>query len=689
MDHARTRQLLIAVSWLALFALGAALALQSVRTFDYWWHLRSGQLIAETGSVPTADPFSFTASGNPWIDIHWLHQLALYGLYVLGGHDAVVLAKVVMVLLLVAILATIGYRRERPLVSIFGLTLTLLVVSDRIMPRPELLTFVFLAAVFALLERFTRKNDAWVYAIVGVQLLWANVHGLFAVGVAVCGAYLVAEVLRPFVLPGSRVRAAWIRRLATVTAISALAALANPNLLDGALYPIQQLGMIGPPEDRGYFGSMIAELIPPIGSQTRLPPLALALFATLAALSFAAMALNWRRIQGAHPLLWVAFLYLALGAQRNLALFAIVAGPIFAVNLNEFLDGRRASGRRLPLGGGLELTAAGLVSLVLFGVAADAARGGFYPRIGSTREPGFGVMEVFFPIGAADWIASHRPQGPICHHMADGGYLIWRLYPDYPVMADGRLEVYGAETFSQLQMSQPESFRKLADRLHCGVVLVHYSLVEFDSLLWWLYLNSNWKLTFLDDVAAVFVRVPADGPSLYREVDVDADDLFAPLDDAPTATNQIRRFARTGLYTALRRYDKALALWQETLAIFPDLDQGPTVHAALLHHNGFVAASEAIFRSLLEQRPDDPGLHTQLGDLRLESGDREEARKEYDAALAIDPHHPYAMYRRATVAEADGDPEGAAVLYLRVMAASHPASSLAVGSRLRLEAIAR
>ena len=40
------------------------------------------------------------------------------------------------------------------------------------------------------------------------------------------------------------------------------------------------------------------------------------------------------------------------------------------------------------------------------------------------------------------------------------------------------------------------------------------------------------------------------------------------------------------------------------------------------------------------------------------------------------------------MAEADGDPEGAAVLYLRVMAASHPASSLAVGSRLRLEAIA-
>jgi tetratricopeptide (TPR) repeat protein len=273
--------------------------------------------------------------------------------------------------------------------------------------------------------------------------------------------------------------------------------------------------------------------------------------------------------------------------------------------------------------------------------------------------------------------------------MADGGYLIWRLYPDYLVMADGRLEVYGPETFSQLQMSQPESFRELAERFHCGVALVHYSLVKSDSLLWWLYMNSNWQLTFLDDVAAVFVRVPERGPSRYREVDVDADDLFAPLGDAPTATNKIRRFARTNLYTALRRYDKALALWRETLEVFPDLEQGPAVHAALLYRNGFVAASEAIFRSLLEQHPDDPDLRTQLGDLRLESGDRDEAREQYDAALAIDPNHPYAMYRRAMVAEADGDREGAALLYLRILAASHPMSSLAVGAKMRLEAIGR
>jgi hypothetical protein len=680
------RRLLDAISWTALFALAGSLAFQRIRTFDYWWHLRTGRLIAETGSVPKTDPFSFTAAGNPWIDIHWLHQLGLHGLYQLGGHDAVVVAKVGMVLLLTAVLATIGWRRERPLVSIFGLALMLLVVSDRIMPRPELPTFVCLAAVFALLERFSRKPDARVYAIVCVQLIWVNVHGLFALGIAVCGAYLAAEVLRPWILPGSRIRRAAVRRLAAVTALAALASLVNPNFLDGALYPIQQLGMIGPPQERGYFGSLIAELIPPIGPQALLPSLSIALFAALAGVSFGAMALNWRRISGAHPLLWVAFLYLALGAQRNLALFAIVAAPIFSVNLNEFLDARRAAGPG-PARPRLALAASGTVSLLLVAIGVDVARGSFYPRIGSLRDPGLGLMEALLPIGAGEWIAGNRPPGPICHHMADGGYLIWRLHPDYLVMVDGRLEVYGADTFQSLQMGQPEHFRELAEEHRCGVALVHYSLIKSDALLWWLYMNSNWQLSFLDDVAAVFVRVREHGPSLYSDVDVDADELFAPLGDAPRNTRLIRRLARTNLYTVLRRYDKALALWQEMLEEFPDLPQGPSVHAALLYYNGFTAASEAIYRALLEERPVDPELHTQLGDLRMESGDRDEARKEYDAALAIDPSHPYAMFRRAGVAETDGDRAGAAMLYLRVLAASHPASALAVSARSRLEVI--
>ncbi len=331
--------LMVAI-WISLLGLGFTLGLQKIRTFDYWWQLRTGALILETGEVPKHDIYTYTVPGARYIDIHWLHQVGLHGLHSLGGHDAVVVAKALMVCALIGILAPIGYRRERPWVSALGLGLMLLVAADRFMPRPELPSFLLLAALLALLDRHERRRDAWVFAIVPLQLVWANVHGLFALGLAVCGIYLAAELLRPLVAPGQRLDARAAGRLAAVTALSALVCLVNPNGLEGALYPIQQFGMIGPPEDRGVFGSLIAELIPPIGGAREHSPLALSLAAVLAGLSLLAMVWNWRRVHAADPLLWVAFAYLALGANRNLALFSIVAAPIFVRNANAALDRR-------------------------------------------------------------------------------------------------------------------------------------------------------------------------------------------------------------------------------------------------------------------------------------------------------------------------------------------------------------
>ncbi len=670
-----------AALWLPLLALTALVSLQQIRTFDYWWHLRTGQLIVETGSVPKVDPYTYTVPGARWVDVHWLHQLGLHGLHALGGHAAVVVAKLALVLALLGIVARIGYRRERPLVSAVALGLMLLVACDRFMPRPELSSFLLLAAQLALLDRFTRRGDAWVYAAVAVQVVWVNVHGLFALGLAVCAVYLFAEVVRPLLDPDQRFSARRVRRLAVLTALASLASLANPNGLDGALYPIQQLQMIGPVEERGVFGSLISELLPPFGERRSLTPLALGLFAALAASSFVAMALNWRRLHGADPLLWVAFLYLGLGAQRNLALFAIVAAPIGVRNLNAALDART-----VPLAPRARLVATAAVSLALCAAAVDVARGTFWPRVNSMREVGLDVLDVFYPTQAAEWIARERPPGPIFHHMADGGYLIWRLYPDYRVMVDGRLEIFGPEKFVELMGGVPERFRALDEDYGFGTALVHYSLVESGELLWWLYLNSNWTLAHVDEVAALFVRV-AEGAAPGEEVDVDDPNLFPPLDDDRGLRDLVRRMARTNFYTGLHRYDRALETWQAALEKYPDLPQGPVVHASLLQRNGFGAAAEAIVRRMLEARPDDALLRTRVGDLRLESGDIAAAKEFYDQALDLDPSLAYALYRRGIVAEAEGDAEGALSLYLRVLGASHAADPLAVRAALRVTAL--
>jgi hypothetical protein len=649
----------------ALFALGTSLGLQKIREFDYWWHARTGRLIAETGSVPKHDVYTYTVPGNRWVDIHWLFQLGLHGVRRLGGHGGVVAAKALGVGALVALLLPIGWRRERAFLSGLAIGLALLLAGDRFEPRPELPSFALLAAFLLGLDRHERRGGWGVLALVPLQLVWANVHGLFALGLALLAIALAAEGLRPVVVPGARLRRDHLLPLAVAAALALAISLVNPNGVDGLLYPIQQLRMVGPESERGVFGSLISELLPTFGGDQPLAGLALVLTAALAGLSLGALAANWRRASVFDALVWLAFAWLAAGARRNVSLFALVAAPIAVRNANAFLD-------RHPLPPAAAAGAQLAVALALALATVDVARDRFFARIGSSREAGLGTFDFFYPVGAVDWIAREKPPGPICHNMANGGYLIDRLWPAYPDMVDGRLEVFGPETFAKLQVGGPERFRALDAEYHFGTVLVQYSLFDSRELLRWLHLNPNWRLVHLDETAALFVR---DGPAAGRwpRLDPGARDLFPPLSGSPSPSDLLRRQARINLFLTLSRFPEALALWEETAARYPaQAGSQRVVHAYLLRQNGFAAAAEAILREELEARPDDAGLRAELGDLRLESGDPGEARSLYDAALALDPNHPYALRRRAQLAESEGDVDGAAYYRARLHALSVP-----------------
>jgi hypothetical protein len=528
-----------------------------------------------------------------------------------------------------------------------------------------------LAATLLLVDRHERRGGRGILLAVPLQWLWANVHGLFALGFAVLGIAFAAELLRPLVAPGERARRDRLVPLAAAIVLSLLVTLVNPNGVDGLLYPLEQLRMVGTEEQRGVFGSVIAELLPPFGHQLPMNEFARLLLYATAGLSFASMAANWRRVSAFDPLVWVAFGWLALGSHRNVALFALVAAAVTARNGSALLA-------RRPLPPAVTLAASVAVAATLVLVTLDVARDRFFQRIGSSRETGFGTFEFYYPSGAADFLAREKPPGRIAHHMADGGYLIDRLWPEYQVLSDGRLEVFGPETFARLQLTDPESFRRLDDEFHFGSVLVHYSLTDAGDLLWWLHLNSNWRLVDVDDAAALFVREPA--AQRWPALQLDAPDLFAPLPDDGSPTDRLRRQARVHFLAAMRRWPQALALWEESLTRYPDTPGGRMVHAWLLRENGFHAASEAILRDELAARPDDVGLHTQIADLRREAGDLEQARVFYERALVLDPNSAYALLRRAQLAEQQGDVVRAESLRERLRALSTSPDALDAGA---------
>src|SRR5476649_2036604 len=48
-------------------------------------HLRTAEVILETGTIPRVDPLSFTRAGEPWTDFEWAFEATLGELYRVGG----------------------------------------------------------------------------------------------------------------------------------------------------------------------------------------------------------------------------------------------------------------------------------------------------------------------------------------------------------------------------------------------------------------------------------------------------------------------------------------------------------------------------------------------------------------------------------------------------------------------------
>src|SRR5690242_21267506 len=78
-----------------LAGLMGALAVLTVRSRfddpDMWWHLKTGQIIWDTHTIPVTDIFSYTTGHHAWVPHEWLSQLLVYGAYRLGGYSGLML----------------------------------------------------------------------------------------------------------------------------------------------------------------------------------------------------------------------------------------------------------------------------------------------------------------------------------------------------------------------------------------------------------------------------------------------------------------------------------------------------------------------------------------------------------------------------------------------------------------------
>lgn len=225
--------------WAAL--LGAAVAALTVHPFsetDVYWHLALGRAVLRHHARVVPEPMALDFAGATCVASEWLWELVASLLHTSPGAFAPLTALTALCgaasAALVVALCRAPFRDgdEAPAVGALSLAsaLALSLVLSRLRLRPESAVMVILPAFALLALRHARALDLaeprawrWGAALVGLEVVWAQVHPSFAVAPVTWGALVLPSALaalRDRSAPASR---ATLAHLALIGAALALA----------------------------------------------------------------------------------------------------------------------------------------------------------------------------------------------------------------------------------------------------------------------------------------------------------------------------------------------------------------------------------------------------------------------------------------------------------------------------------
>ena len=431
---------------------GFLLALRAselIRDNSFLWHIRAGSIQLAAERVISTDPFSYTASGEPWRTQSWIVELVYAGLE--GATDSLAWANWFVFGVGAVVLALIGlalYDRNRsPVIVTLGLLVAMWLFAPFAQARPVIVSYVFMAALVLILRR--RHELMWL--LVPLFWLWAGVHGSWALG----GALVVLELIRSKDV-----------RLLKVGVVSLAATAFTAHGLGTwiVLYDFSRAAEAL---------SLISEWQPPnFGGLAQAPYL---IVITGLFIGFARGKLALRDLIVVLP-----FLFYGMTSERAVFPAAIVLFPYAVAVVPSPKLARTATARPIAL-----------AAMVIIGSFA------FLPMV--ARPLGV-IDDERFP--DEELVAAIEGR-TVFHDTAVGGYLIYAAWPRVPVYIDDRAELYGVERLEEFVRAQSGDYVEVFDRYGIEV-----AVVKPDTSLWRRLIADGWSVEVASEEFVAIARSP-------------------------------------------------------------------------------------------------------------------------------------------------------------------------------------
>jgi hypothetical protein len=463
--------------WLSLallFLLPIAFFL-SITPHDYWFYVRIGRDIVESGIIPTTDTFSYTYAGRPIFYQPWLSSVIFWFAHSFGGATLTFLLRGICIALAYAIIWTL--MREAGTGTKIATLLTILLGFSSSMNwsmRPQMFAYPLFAIVLWVLWHWQNGRAKWIWILPIASLFWANLHGSFILAFILMGSALVFGA-------GDR------RKLALWFGLSLLATFINPR---GVFVWQFVSDMLSSPSDQLF----ATEWRPPVnaGWQMNIFFAWLLLFIPLVAFSPKRLSiLEWAWFLG--------FGWLALSGLRYVIWFMFIMAVLSGALLSELIKSFKREAVIENSNPIFNYALSGLIFLLPL-MMLPGIRESWW----KDSPPAY--HEATTPVAASKWLAA-RPDlaGPFFAEYTFGSYLIFAL-PSRLLWIDNRFNAYPPEHWEKYQMissAKPQWGELLGeDKINLLMLSLHSQPTLVDVV----EESNQWCEQYRDKDAVIFSR---------------------------------------------------------------------------------------------------------------------------------------------------------------------------------------
>jgi len=390
---------------------------------DLWGHVVFGQQMLKARAVERVEIYSWTVSGEPFINHEYGADVILGGTHLLLGGSGILLLKVAIGLLTFGLALRLGTKSLPWPGSAIALGLGAVAVTEisfGFAARPQIFTALGLAIELKLLRRIHEGQHLWAIALPALFMIWINIHGGALAGAGLLGLAAGATTLQ-FLWTRGEIRVGTVITLWLAT-LGVLASLCcnpwGPALVRWLVKSVF------------WFRPEIEEWNPtPFGWDHA------ALFILIGVSIFA-----WSASRRPRKL-WElavcsAFAVLALRSVRNTPLFAIVALALVPPHLADALARfRNQFAGLLELGRQRAFQTCASGFLGVSSLAIVIATFTLHKEHPLTME----VPRSRYPTAAIEFVRDHQLHGKIVNYFDWGDIIIFQL-PDCAPSIDGRLD---------------------------------------------------------------------------------------------------------------------------------------------------------------------------------------------------------------------------------------------------------